>query len=345
MPRTTELHDYNLKKSQNRTKVVIFLIWFIFLATILVYIQITKVDLPQERFHLVILIIIFAVLSLFNAIFLVLLTIPTQWDDFDYSDFIKTDFDFTSSFGLKHRGFFYTRKDVDIDRDPSPKPTIIGLHGWDSHHREMDRYCLPTILQEGYLYFTYDARGQGKTPGNKNDLRQVDEAKEFIEKVLGLPYVDKKRVAVIGMSLGANKAAIVAYPNPYVKLVAMLSGPYDLGFTLKSMPFFMKIIYIFLGFKINHKADDLQKYSGINYLDPNGVILNGDLTSTPNSKRVFLAACKKDKIVNYKNTEMAVEKLNLPPSNYKIFNSGGHIFEGNEWTLSVLIYKFIKERL
>lgn len=345
MPRNMEFHDYSLKKSQTRTKFALFLVWSAILLIIILFIILTNVDQRQERDALLILIIIFAILSLFNCIFFVLFTIPTQWDDFDYSDFIKTDFDFTSSYGLKHRAFFYTRRDIDIDKDPSPKPTIIGLHGWGSHHREMDRYCLPTILQEGYLYFSYDARGQGKTPGNKNDLKQVDEAKEFIDKVLSLPYVDKKRVAVVGMSLGANKAAIAAYPNSNIKLVVMLSGPYDLGFTLKSMPFFMKIAYILLGFKVNHKVEDLQKYSGINYFKPDGIILAGNTTPTPNSNRVFLTACKKDMIVNYKNAVMAAEKLNLPPSNYKIFNNGGHIFKGNEWTLSVLVYKFIKERL
>lgn len=145
--------------------------------------------------------------------------------------------------------------------------------------------------------------------------------------------------------MGAAKASVCAYPNPDVKLVLMFSGPFNYPMTVEKMGKLEKIGYVFSKFKLDHPNATLEKYSGINHFKPEGIVLTGGDEPTPNSERVFLSANMTDSLVHPQNTIDAIEKLNLPESNYRLYKSGGHGHEGNEWSLAVAIYKFIKERL
>ncbi len=269
--------------------------------------------------------------------------IATNWDDMDYTGFRKTNIPFEGIGGTPQAAYLYIPDGIDIEN--SKTPAVIGFHGWNSHHREMDRYCLPTAFSEKFLYFTMDARGQGNTPGNKNDFDQFDDAIKFIDMVASLPYVDNTRIAVVGMSMGAARTAYAAYEHPYVRSCVMLSGPYDLYYTRYHLLFIQKVLFTLSGCKFPKTDESLRKFSGINKFNPDGVKLAYSETKIPNEKRVFLAANKNDPVVTWKNTEMAIEKLKLPASNYRIFPKGNHCFDGNEYYISVDIYRFLKRSL
>ncbi|MHA1339407.1 MAG: alpha/beta hydrolase family protein [Promethearchaeota archaeon] len=341
-----ELHDSFPVKKYKRTKLVLSIIWWI-LGIGIIILGFNMVIMNIDLDYLILgLFIIFFLFSLIRTLYTTINFLGMHWKDFDYSEVVKRDFDFISSYGLKHFAYIYIPKKIDLERvlkEGLKIPTIIGLHGWGNMHREMDKYCLPTAIEEGFLYFTFDARGQGKTPGDKNDFKQMEEAKEFIDKVIGHPLVDKRRVAVVGNSLGALKAAIAAYPHPDVKLIVMMSGPYDLNLTLKEMGSIEKLGYIVSGFKLHVDPKILKKYRGLDYFNNEGVRLRDNTKLTPNSERVFLIADMEDSLVSPKNTLMAIEKLGLTEKNYKIFQKGGHGHEGNEYFVATLIYKFISK--
>lgn len=345
MQRLKELHDIFPKKNLERTKLALLVVWTVILITCIILINLISPKIILLKTLIWFFFIIFSILSILIIIIIGRILPTLRWHDYDYSPFIKTDFDFKVSDGKKQYAYFYTRKDIDIDNDPTPRPTIIGLHGWGNSHREVDKFCLPSVMEEGYLFFSFDARGQGQTPGNKNDLRQFEDTKEFIETVKNLPYVDKKRIAVIGISLGAAKASVIAYPSKDIKLVIMLSGPFDLKLTKENMGFFAKIIFILGGYRWSADENIKKKYSGINYFKSNGIPLNENPELISNSERVFLAACMDDQLVSVKNTLNAIKKLNLPKKNYRIFQKGFHTFEGNETSISTAIYHFLKEKL
>ncbi|MBD3351001.1 MAG: hypothetical protein GF364_05890 [Candidatus Lokiarchaeota archaeon] len=125
----------------------------------------------------------------------------------------------------------------------------------------------------------------------------------------------------------------------------MTSGPFDLEFTLDNMEIIEKIGYVLGGFKLSGSDKDFETNSGINHFKSEGIILRGKKEPTSNNNRVYLAANRDDSIVDVRNTLRAIEKLNLADTNYRIYKSGGHGFEGNEWLLAVSIYKFIKKYL
>jgi predicted esterase len=271
--------------------------------------------------------------------------ISSIWFKFELGNLVKEPFAFSNSEGLKHYAYRYAPATIDLSKTEKKFPVVIGLHGWGSHHKEMDRYCVPTVEKENCIYFTYDARGQGLTAGDKGDFRQVDDCREFIDKIVSLPYVDKKRIIVVGMSLGAAKAAVAAYPHPDVRGVILMSGAYDLIFTKKSMSFFEYTIFLSKGFSFPKDSALKKKYSGMEYFNPKGIILRGDTRPTPNSERIFLMANKDDPVVRYENTLRAIELLNLTEANYRLFETGGHVFRGNEYWVAIEINNVIKKWL
>ncbi len=282
--------------------------------------------------------------------------IATNWDDMDYNELIKRDVDFRARDGKKLFAYIYYRKNLEEqlglnDREkfnkkpPKKLPTIIGFHGWGAHHREMDRYCLPTVFHKDCLYFTFDSVGQGQTPGDKNDFRQFDDCEEFIAQVRDLPIVDERNIIVVGMSMGAAKTAVTAYPNPDVKAVAMLSGPYDYIATLGNITFTQKFLFFLSRSNLNQPREKLIEYSGVSYFKREGIVLRGEKKPTPNKERVFLAANMDDPVVNWRSTKKAIDMLNLPPENYRIFEKGNHCFESGEYYLSVDLYRFLSNQL
>jgi 3-hydroxyacyl-[acyl-carrier-protein] dehydratase len=127
--------------------------------------------------------------------------ISSIWFKFELGNLVKEPFAFSNSEGLKHYAYRYAPATIDLSKTEKKFPVVIGLHGWGSHHKEMDRYCVPTVEKENCIYFTYDARGQGLTVGDKCEFRQVDDCREFIDKIVSLePGRQVKAVKNVSLS-------------------------------------------------------------------------------------------------------------------------------------------------
>ncbi len=244
------LHDYFPQKIYMRGIWRIFTTWMIFLGIEIGLLIIRAYSSMWWAPVVIILFILNIIAPLTLIIYINIGRVLTLWDNLDYTGLNKQDFPFTTSDGKKLFAYRYSPVSIDVDVDPTPRPTIIGIHGWNSHHREMDRYCLPSVKEENCLYFTYDARGQGQSPGNRNDFFQFEEeTKEFIACIKSLSYVDKTRIVVMGMSMGSNRSALAAYPDPEIKLLVLVSGPYDLKLTRSKLTLFPRIMYRLFGMK------------------------------------------------------------------------------------------------
>ncbi|MHA1820948.1 MAG: alpha/beta hydrolase family protein [Promethearchaeota archaeon] len=356
----SELIDFDPSRKSRTAFKTIFAVWigvfiFAFLYIFLNYKMQSNLSLNSSAALIIFSIILIALMILPILLLIIKNMLQTihRYDHIDYSMIKKYLFFFTTSDGLKHYCYLYTHKDVDLfEKDQNgnliKRPTIIGIHGYRGHHRIMDRYCLPTIIEGGkeksYVLISPDVRGHGLTKGDPNDFIQFRDAKEFLKYFKELPFVDKNRICVAGMSLGASKAAILAYPDPEIKLIILLSGTFDMELTKKSMSLPFKIGMRLIGFPMGTGTkEELEKLSGINYFKKEGVMINGKLV--PNSERVFITANKDDTLVTVKNSLDAIEKLDLPEENYRIYEKGKHIFIGNEWLLSAALYHFIEKRL
>jgi dienelactone hydrolase len=338
-----ELIDFypkeTFKKSVRNVKLLYFTIYSFILISAMFFFSPTGF-----RFIIFILLWVLGIIVyILNNMALEVCIIATNWDDVDYTGFQKRNIEFQKTDSINHFAYLYVPSGLEISTAKSP--AIIGFHGWNSHHREMDRYCLPTAKSENYLYFTMDARGQGNTKGDKNDIAQFNDAVKFIDMVASLPYVDSTKIAVVGMSMGGARASYAAYDHPYVRALVLLSGPYDLYYTRYHMTRSQTIIFNLSGCKFPKTDEGLKLYSGMNKFTAEGIKLAYTNKPVPNSERVYMAASLDDPVVTPVNTQNAIKKLNLPPSNYRIYPKGKHCFEGGEYFLSVDIYRFLTKCL
>ena len=171
------------------------------------------------------------------------------------------------------------------------------------------------------------------------------DAETFINLVAGLPEVDVAHLGVIGVSMGAAKVALAAYPHQKVKLCIMLAGPFDLVLTKNRMTSLSHLVFRVTGCKLNGSDAELTTHSPMQHFRPEGIVLEGDTLPTPNQDRVFLMASKDDPMVSFENTLEAVRRLNLPPANYRVFARGGHNHDGNEWDIATMIAMAVTSRL
>jgi len=336
-----DLHDSNLKQKWDNRHSLRKILWLVIYISILIFISIIPMENWSQKALILILITLLGVLFYFILKKLENELIYTIWDDIDYSGITKKNFPFEPIPGEKIYAYIYHNDGIKLDASQEKFPVIIGLHGWGASHREMDRYCLPLVKNRNILYFAYDALGSGLSSGDKNDFTQFENARTFIDIIHSLPYVDKTRVGLIGMSLGAAKGSVVGYNNPKIKSLVLLSGVFDLEKHFNSVPPISRLTLFRKLKKMDINSADLRKYSGINYFKSEGIVLFNQKLPTPNEDRVFLCANRYDSGINWNQTVEAIEKLNLPHENYRIFKKGDHRFEGNEFYLAVDIFQFL----
>lgn len=278
-------------------------------------------------------------------------TFATIWDNMDYTGLIKRDLIFTTSDNKQIRGYLYYKSDLNpLEQQENPikkYPVVIGVHGYGSHHKVMDRYCLPSLMKLGYVYFTYDARGHGinKKGFVPYDPAAFQELADFISEIKQLPFVDARRIGVIAMSYGASKASVIAYPDPDVKLLIFLSGIFDIILNKEKASIIEHIKLYLTGFRWTKDPSYFKALSGIYLFKKEGIILRGNTEPTSNNERVFIFSNRDDPQANIQNTYDAIEKLGLGPLNYRIFPTGGHHFKGNEYFLSVKIFDVLQKYL
>jgi hypothetical protein len=145
--------------------------------------------------------------------------------------------------------------------------------------------------------------------------------------------------------MDSAKASVVDYPNPDVKLCVIMAVPYDLKLTLTKMGTFEKIGFKFARLHLEGSEEEYKTHSGMKYFRSKEITLTNHSEPTSNSARVFLAASLDDTTVDVENTRQAINKLQLSQNIYRFFQKGNHNFQGDEWLLAFVIYRFIFHNL
>jgi dienelactone hydrolase len=95
------------------------------------------------------------------------------------------------------------------------------------------------FLQEGFVVVVADYRGGDfnlmNTPSTNGLTTAIDDGVSVIEHVRGLPFVDRSRVSVYGVSLGGNLALFLASKIPDLHAV-VVGAPAPIWFLGASMP-------------------------------------------------------------------------------------------------------------
>jgi dienelactone hydrolase len=106
------------------------------------------------------------------------------------------------------------------------RPAVVLCHGF-AGDRSMMSTLARRIASNGYPVLTIDARGHGENRNRFAGGRSDHLAEEFaagVEFLRASPYVDGKRIAVMGHSMGAAAALDYATRHPGIEASGMISG-------------------------------------------------------------------------------------------------------------------------
>lgn len=117
-------------------------------------------------------------------------------------------------------------------RNASNFPGVVICHGYAGTKSGRYRIYvdLATLLSKaGIMTLRFDFRGCGDSEGDFKDItlkREVEDALHALQFLTEIPGIDKKRIGMLGKSLGGVVAILAASQVKLIKSLALLSSPF-----------------------------------------------------------------------------------------------------------------------
>jgi len=121
-------------------------------------------------------------------------------------------------------GFFRAAK-----ADGKPRKTLLMLGGGETFAEDLIFFIMPQAIERGYNFITVDLPGQGNMPLKGKFFRpdMWTPVMAVVDKVITRKEIDKKRLAVFGISAGGGFAPQAAEHDKRLKAVVVSSCVVD----------------------------------------------------------------------------------------------------------------------
>lgn len=123
--------------------------------------------------------------------------------------------EFKNSQGLKIIGI------LDFPQEGGNFPAVICLHGFGGS-KESNQEFADILNPLGIATLRIDFQGSGESDGKFEDKTItgfLDDAQAALDYIYSLPKVDKDRIGIVGHSIGAVTAILIASKDPRVKTI------------------------------------------------------------------------------------------------------------------------------
>ena len=108
-------------------------------------------------------------------------------------------------------------------------PGIVMFHGFTGNKVEAHRFFIHvarSLCSSGFVVLRFDFRGSGDSDGEFEDMTlpdEVSDAEKAITFLMRRRYVDRRKIGVIGLSMGGRVAAILASRDKRIKFAILYS--------------------------------------------------------------------------------------------------------------------------
>jgi len=168
----------------------------------------------------------------------------------DFGRVRVTDADYANAGGIPIRAKLYKPLSAGRER---PAPGVVYIHGYQNNRETGDAYAIE-IARRGFVVLNIDAIGRGHSgiPGEPTtaDFDRTYGGQASVAYLRSLPFVDPGRVGVLGHSLGAEMAYLVALRDSTLKALVLTGYAY----TLEATPAQPKNMLMIIG-----KYDEFRK--------------------------------------------------------------------------------------
>lgn len=112
-------------------------------------------------------------------------------------------------------------------RSPGPHPVVLFLAGSGANPRGAFDLLIDGLVDQGIAVFDYDKRGTGGSGGVfVDDFALIErDAAAAVAYLRSRADIDRKRIAIGGVSQGAAASLAVAGRDPAISALVMLAGP------------------------------------------------------------------------------------------------------------------------
>lgn len=140
---------------------------------------------------------------------------------------MKKEISFKNNKGQTLRGDLY----VPEEKYKLKYPAVIVCHGLGGNKDAQNKVELSeTLFKKGFAVLRFDYSGHGKSEGNYEDTTVTQIIKDIqsaIEALYSLEKIDRKRLGLIGHSIGAVAAIIEAAKDSKIKAAAAIGAFYE----------------------------------------------------------------------------------------------------------------------
>lgn len=211
---------------------------------------------------------------------------------------------FRSTDGIALKGWF-------IPAD-NPRGTIIICHGY-SGNKDPDLIFAPFLHNASYNLFLFDFRGHGESAGDYTSLGyfEVQDLRGALSYLKSRADVDKNRIGVMGVSMGAAVAVLTAAKTEEIKAVVEDSGFATLraaiastlkgfGFPKIFVPLFSSLAYRAVGWYLKFDPREGEPIRFVKKISPRPLfIIHGEadsLVEIKNAHQLYKEAGKPKEI-------------------------------------------------
>ncbi|HUO57746.1 MAG TPA: alpha/beta fold hydrolase [bacterium] len=116
-----------------------------------------------------------------------------------------------------------------LPEGPGRRPAVVFLHGFGGNRMEAHRLFVKTarsLAEKNIASLRFDFRGSGESEGNFKDMSvsgEIQDAVAAVDFIQSQPAIDPKRLALLGLSLGAAVASCVTRRRPGIRSLALWS--------------------------------------------------------------------------------------------------------------------------
>lgn len=215
-----------------------------------------------------------------------------------------------------------------------PSPAVVLMHGYTGDKDEHGRFVNASkrLRENGFAAVRFDFR-YGKTPRNKSEsdgnLSEmtpdlwISDAEAVLAYVASLPEIDRRRIGVIGLSMGGYAAICASARSRLAKAVVAWSAPAKLNPT-------------------RHWIRDEDHFSKFKRACDRFVLLSDCRKISP--RPLILIAGTDDSVVNYRNSIKMFERAREPKT-LCLIGGADHVFSRHQDELLSITLGWLSTKL